>query len=182
MTQPSGASVPRRIANPPVALIGWSIGRMTSWPGVSLGLGGDLRDRLAGHGRRGAVHQAALEELAHDETDPAGLVDVGGAVAAARAQVADERRARGHLVELVDIEGMLELGRDRQEVQDAVGRAAGRGDAGDRVVERGAGDEAAGPDIAPHEVHDELTAAPRRLVLAPRPRPGCRSGRPARGP
>ena len=104
MTQPSGASVPRRIASPPVALIGCSIGRMTSWPGVSRVVAAISRDRLPGHGRRRAVHEPGLQQLAHDEPDAAGLGDVGCAVAAARSQVADERRARGDLIECVDVE------------------------------------------------------------------------------
>ena len=33
MTQPSGASEPRRMASPPVALIGWSIDTTTSTSG-----------------------------------------------------------------------------------------------------------------------------------------------------
>ena len=45
---------------------------------------------------------------------------------------------------------------DREEVEDAVGRAAGRGDAAMAFSSARAGDDRRGPDVAPDEVHDQL--------------------------
>ena len=97
----------------------------------------DLGDRPAVDGRRVAVEEPGpLEQLAHDQGDAAGLVHVGRGVAAARLHVGDDRRPVGDGAELVDVERDAELVGDRQQVEDAVGRAAGRGDAGDPVLER----------------------------------------------
>ena len=90
-TQPSGARLPRRIARPPVGLIGSSSGRTTSWPWVSRASRGVLADRLAGDGRRVLVQQPGLDAGAGRATaDAAGGVQVGGDVAPAGLEVAEQ--------------------------------------------------------------------------------------------
>ena len=154
------------MARPPFGLSGVSMAWTTFWPGVSVDVGGDLGDRPAVDGRLVAVEEAGLlEQLAHDERDAARLVHVERRVAAARAHVADERRAVGDGPELVDVERDAELVGDRQQVEDAVGRAAGRGDRCDAVLERLAGDDVRRPDVAADEVHDELAGPVGRCVL-----------------
>ena len=95
-TQPSGARLPYRIASPPVALSGRSIGTTTCWPGVSSDGIGDLA-RACGRRRSGAPAwiSSRRRELARHQGDAAGLVHVGGDVAPARLQIGHDRRARG---------------------------------------------------------------------------------------
>ncbi len=103
---------------------------------------GDLGDRPAIDGRGVAVEQARpAQELAHDEAHAAGVVQVRRGVATARLQVGDDRRPVGDGPEFVDVERDAVLVGDRQQVQDAVGRTAGRRHGGDRVLERVAGHE-----------------------------------------
>ena len=49
-----------------------------------------------------AVDVAALDQALGDQRDAAGLVEIGGGVAAARLEVADQRRAARDLVDVVD--------------------------------------------------------------------------------
>ena len=97
---------------------------------------GDLGDRPAVDRHLVAVEQALLEQLAHDERDAAGVVHLRRREPAARLHVGDDRRPVRDDPELVDVEGDPELVGDRQEMQHAVGRAAGRGDRRDAVLER----------------------------------------------
>ena len=127
----------------------------------------DLGDRPTVDGRLAAVEQAGpLEQLAHDQGHAARLVHVGRGVAAARLHVGDDRRPVGDGAELVDVERDAVLVRDGEQVQDAVGRAAGRGDAGDPVLERLPGDDRGGPDVPPDEIHHELAGREGGVVLA----------------
>ena len=64
--------------------------------------GRDLRERAPVDVLRVAVHEALLEQLARDERDAAGGVEIGRDEAAARLDVGDDRRALRDLVELVD--------------------------------------------------------------------------------
>ena len=59
-------------------------------------------ERAAVDVRRVAVHEPRFQQLARDERDAAGGVQVGRDEAAARLDVGDDRRARGDPVELVD--------------------------------------------------------------------------------
>ena len=88
-------------------------------------------------------------------------------VAAAGLHVGDDGRPVGDdRAELVDVERDAELVGDREQVEDAVGRAAGGRDGGDRVLDGGLGHEVLRPDVAPDEVHDDLAAAVGGRVLA----------------
>ena len=152
----------------PLGLIGSSIGRTTSWPGPLLDRGRDVAERAAVDRRRVDVDEALLRQLARDERDAAGAVDVDGVEAAPRLHVGEHRRPRGDPVEVVDRERDPELARDREQVQDAVRRAAGGGDRGGRVLERLARDDLARPHVAADEV--DRRAGPR-----PRPPSPCAS-------
>ena len=99
------------------------------------GRSGDLGDRPAVDRRPVAAKMAALQHLAEDETEATRVVELGGGVAAARLHVGDDRGPVGDPVELVDLERDPELVGEREEVEDAVRRAAGRRDRRDRVLE-----------------------------------------------
>ena len=116
--------------------------------------------------RRVAVEQVLLEQLAHHQLDATRVGQLRCAEAATRPHVGDQRRPLRDPVEVVDLERDEELGRDREQVQHAVGRATGRGDHGDRVLDRVAVDDLAWLEVLADEVHDQLAAAPRGLVLA----------------
>ncbi len=87
----------------PIGLIGVSIGTTTSWPGRLDDRGRDLAERAAVDVGRVRVDQALLRQLARDERDAAGAVDVGRDVAAAGLQAREDRRARRDLVEVVEL-------------------------------------------------------------------------------
>ena len=65
-------------------------------------------------------------------------------------------------IEVVDGQRDAELVGDGQQVEHRIGGAAGRGDGRDGVLDRLAGDDAAGADVASHQVHDQLAAAGTR--------------------
>ena len=104
-------------------------------PGRLAGGGGDLADRLAGDGRGILVQKPRLRQALREQRDAAGAVEVDGDEAPARLEVAQQRRARADLVEVVDVELDAGLAREREQVQHAVGRAAARCDRGDRVLD-----------------------------------------------
>ena len=122
-------------------------------------------ERAAVDAARVAVGDAGADELARDEADAAGLVHVGGDVAAARLQVGDDRGALGDLVEVLELERDPDLAGDREQVQDAVRRAAGAGDGGDRVLERVAREDLGRANVVADERHHELAGLAGRLGL-----------------
>ena len=112
------------------------------------------------------MHLAALDEPLRDEPDAARTIEVERDVAAARPQVADQRRLLADVVEVVDLERHAGLARERQQVQHDVGRTArGRG-AGDAVLDRLARQDLARPQPAPQHVHHQLPGLEADAVLA----------------
>ena len=91
---------------------------------------------------------------------------------AARAQIGDDRRALADGVEVVDRERHAGLARHREEMQHAVGRAAGAGGRGDRVLERVARADVARPHVAAQQVHDELAGPVAFFLLRGSVAPG----------
>ena len=154
------------MASPPFGLSGVSSGWTTFWPGVSTtsaAIWAIVRPSTVGASR--VEEPGPLEQLAHDQRHAARLVHVERGVASARPHVGDERRPVGDGPELVDVERDPVLVGDRQEMEHAVGRAAGRGHAGDPVLERLAGHDVLRPDVAPDEVHDQLAGPVGGRVL-----------------
>jgi hypothetical protein len=123
-------------------------------------------DRLAGHRRRVLVQQAEVLQPLRQDRGAAGGVQVGGHEPPAGLEVAQRRRRFGDPVEVVDVERDAGFAGHGEQVQDAVGRAAGGGDGEDRVLDRLAGDDVARPLTAPQDVHDELARGTRDLGLA----------------
>jgi hypothetical protein len=92
-------------------------------------------------------------------------VHVGGDEAAAGLEAREHRRALRDGVEVVERVRDVELTRDREEVQDAVRRAAAGRDRRGRVVERFARDDLRGPDVVPHQPHRQDARLVRGLLL-----------------
>ena len=113
-----------------------------------------------------AVEFASFEQSFGEERRAAGSVHVECDVASTWSEVADERGAIGDLVEVVDAEFDAGLTGEGEQVEDDVGRAAGRGGAGDAVLEGFAGEDVAGLDAAAEDVHDELSGGLADVVLA----------------
>ena len=126
-TLPSGARLPRRMARPPVALSGCSSGRMTSWPGLSCASGAWSPIVLPVTVSWSACSMPSLQQALGEQRRAAGGVQVGGHEPAARLEVAQRGHALGDAVEVVDVQRHAHLAGDRQQVQDAVGRAAAGG-------------------------------------------------------
>src|SRR5262249_23993425 len=132
---------------------------------------GDVVERPAVHPALAAGDDAGADELARDEPDTTGLLQVGRYVAAERLQVGDDRRPAGDRVEVLELERDAGLPRDREQVEHAVRRAARAGDRGDRVLERLAREDRRRPRVRADELHRELAGLARGLVL-----PGMRRG------
>ena len=90
----------------------------------------------------------------------AGLVEIFGDVLAAGLEAGHHRRAGRHPVEVIDAQRHTGLPGNRQQVQHPVGRAAGGGDGGDRVLERGPRHDLARPQVLREQLHDQ----PARLL------------------
>src|SRR5579883_3042219 len=76
---------------------------------------------------------------------------------AAGLQIAEQRNARANLVEVIDVEIDADFVRNREQVQDGVGRSAAGGDAGDGVLDRIARDDLLWLGIATNEFHDHAS-------------------------
>ena len=119
-----GREVAAQDARPPVAFSGGSIGTMTSWPGVS-----SRRRAISPRVRPSTFgvavsRPAPLHELAGHERDAAGRVEVGGDEATARLELATIGVRVAMASKSSSRSGMPELPGDRQQVEDAVRRAA----------------------------------------------------------
>ena len=150
---------------------------------LALGLDGgvgDLAERAPVDRARALVQESRLLQLARHERDAAGVVHVVCVPAAPRLHVGDDRRLRRDALEVVDREVDAEVTGDRDEVQDAVRRAAGRCDRRDGVLERLLRHERARRDVVAHELHGEPADLVGGLLLRRRASPGCRSRRAAR--
>ena len=112
-----------------------------------------------------AVQEVLLQKLARDERDATGFVHVGGYVVAARLEARYDRRAMRDPVEVVDRQLDADLVRDCEQVENAVGRARGRGDGCDRVLECLAGDDLRRADVVADELHNELPGLLGRFAL-----------------
>ena len=129
-------------------------------------LAGFFGESSSGHGHRRSLREFSVEQALGDDRDAAGFVDVGGDVFSGRLQVREQRRALADFLEVVDGERDSHLARHRQQVQHGVGRSAGAGDAGDRVLERGAGQDVSRRDAFLQQIHNDLAALERDFVLA----------------
>ena len=126
--------------------------------GLALGLDRCVRDLAEGAAvdRAGArVEQAGLLQLPRHERDAAGVVHVVCVPASPGLHVGDDRRLRRDALEVVDREVDAEVAGDRDEVQDAVRRPAGRRDRRDGVLERLLRHERARRDVVPHGLNGE---------------------------
>jgi len=112
------------------------------------------------------VDQAGVQQAFGEQREPAGAVQVGGDVAAAGLEVGVDGRAGGDLVEVLQLQGHACLVGDGEQVQHRVGGAAGRGEAGDGVLERGAGEDRPGQDGVVHQAHRQLARVPGDLLFA----------------
>ena len=120
----------------------------------------------------------ASSEALRDDRRAAGGVEVGRDESAARLEVGKERHRRADAIEVLEAQRHAGLLGDRHQVQDGVGRTAGRGDRGDRVLERGRRQNLPRPEAALQQVDDERAGLPRHVVLCRHPSPGpsrCRT-------
>jgi hypothetical protein len=143
---------------PPVGLNAVAAVAITCCPGVST-------NPAAGR-ERAAVDQAVGDHALGDQADAAGGIDVERDVAAAGPQVGDDRRAFADRVEVVDRQRHARFARHRQQMQDAVRRAAGAGRGGDGVVEGVARADLARQQVAPQQFHHERSGAIAFLFAA----------------
>ena len=120
---------------PPVCLIGFSSGRMTSWPGCSCASAACWPIVLPVTVGASSCSRPSSTEPLREHGGAARGVQVGGDEAPARLEVAQARAGLGDPVEVVDVERDARLARHREQVQDGVGGAAGRRDGQDRVLQ-----------------------------------------------
>ncbi len=153
------------MAIPPRDLSGVSSGTTTVWPVGLLDTFGDLGERAAVDRRHARVDEGALGELTRHQADAAGAEDVGRVVPAPRLHVGDDRRRGRDAIEVVDREVDAELACDRDEMEDAVRRAARAGDRRGRVLDRTLRDHLRRTQVAAHDVDGELADLEGRLRL-----------------
>ena len=91
--------------------------------------------RLAGDRHRTLVEIFAFQQALHQQADATGAVHVSSDKTSRGLQVGKQRRAFTDFLEIVDVQRDASFARDRQQVQDCIGRTAGGGNARDRVVE-----------------------------------------------
>ena len=113
-----------------------------------------LADRPAGAGDEREVEEVALGELLHDGRNAARHVKLLDMVRACRSEVADVRHLAGELVERLELERNACFVRDREQMQDRVGRAADRHLAGQCVAECSRGQNIARLDVLLDQLHD----------------------------
>ena len=113
-----------------------------------------LADRLAGAGDEREVEEAALRQLLHDGRNAARCVQLLDMVRTCRGEVADVRNFAGKLVERFELERNACLVRDREQMQNRVGRAADRHLAGQRIAECRRGQNVARLDVLLDQLHD----------------------------
>ena len=143
------------MTSPPVGLIGRSSGQTTSCPGVSRACSASSANVRPGDGHGFTVDEPRLDQAARDDRRTAGPSEVDGGVPAAGLHVSPQRRAASDGIEVVDGERHARLPGDGEQVQNGVGRAAGRVHAGDRVLERAACHDLTRQHAAAQEVHRE---------------------------
>ena len=114
-----------------------------------------LGERPARDGRRGSVQKPCLGQSLHEQPRSTRAMEVGRNIAPAWFQIGNEGNAPADQVEVVERERNAGFPGDRQQVQDGVGRSAGRGHRSNRVVEGGPRDEPAGADALPDEIHHQ---------------------------
>ena len=128
--------MPRRIGDPAAGLE-WRLDRHDDALAVGLvDTFGDLGERAAVDRRHARVDEGALAELTRHQADAPGAEDVGRVVPAPRLHVGDDRRRGRDAIEVVDREVDAELACDRDEMEDAVRRAARAGDRRRGVLDR----------------------------------------------
>ena len=125
-----------------------------------------LGHRAAAHGQRVAVEQPGVEQGTHDDRHPAHLVQVVHHVLAEGPDVGHVRHSPPDPVEVVQGQFHPGLVRNRQQVQDGVGRAAERHHHGDRVLEGLPGEDPAGGDAVLDLPEDGLPGAAGEHVAA----------------
>ena len=146
-------------------MIGSSIGTTTSWPGFSTtAVATSPSERPSTFGALG-VDEIPLQELAGDERDAAGRVHVGGDESAPGLEARDDRSPGGDAVEVLQLEGDVQLAGDGEQVEDTVRGATGRDDRCRGVLERLARDDRRGPDIVSDEAHRKPARLGRGFVL-----------------
>ena len=111
------------------------------------------------------MDEIPLQELARDERDAAGRVHVGGDESAPRLEARHDRSPGRDPVEVLQLEGDVQLAGDGEQVEDAVRGAAGRDDRRCGVLERLARDDRRGPDVVSDEAHRQPARLGRGLVL-----------------
>ncbi len=176
-THPSGARLPRRMARCPCGYSGAEYGRMTSWPaGGSAGIGAQvLRDGRARDGDAVAVQQPVVEQDFHRLRNAAGGMQIGDREPAGGLHFAQYRYALAYGLEVIDRQRNLGRVRHRKQVQHRIGRAAGRHDNGDGVLERGSRDDLTWLEIPGNRVHQRAGRIGHRVGLL-RIRIGLRRG------
>ena len=124
---------------------------------------GDLRKCPAVDGAGIRVEQSELDQALHQHRQAARGEEIGRHEAASGPEVRKDRRPGADRVHLVDVHGDACLGRDREEVQHGVRRAAGRREGCDCVLERSPVDDRTSGGPLLHELHRETPGRLRDL-------------------
>ena len=123
-----------------------------------------LRDRPPGDRHAVAVQVTVVEQRLHQKRHAASFEQILGDIAAARFQIGDIWCPFEDLGDVKKVELDPAFMCDCWQMQAGIGRAAGGGDHGRRILQRLAGDDVARPDVGLDQLQDHLAGGGAELV------------------
>ena len=140
-----------------------------------------VADGPACHGDGVSLEDAGVGQTLHDERDAACTMQVGRDVRPPGFRSASSGDLRADAIEIVDVQRHARFVGDREQMQDRVGRTAGRRNGGDGILDRGARDDLARPEAAAEHVDDQRArgcrARPRLVDVGGRHAARCRKAK-----
>ena len=112
------------------------------------------------------MHEARVQQRAHDDGHPAHAIDVAHHVPAEGLDVGEQRDLGADAVEVIHRQIDVRLVSESEQVQHRVGRSAESHDDGDRILERLLGDDVSGGDALTNQFDHGLARAARESVAA----------------
>src|ERR1041385_227180 len=114
----------------------WLVKRSDDWlSGSFFRLIGLFGESFAGDGKRGAVYALSIEQAFGDHGNSPGVMNVRSDVLARRLQVRKQRSPLAHLLEIINVEFHSHFARDREQMQNGIGRSSGTGPTRNGIVE-----------------------------------------------
>ena len=121
------------------------------------GCGGFFGESASGDSDSVAAEQSSFKEALCDERSAACGVEIGSDKSSSGFEICNDRDARTDAIKIVNRKRDFRFVGDGQKVQHGVCGAAGRGDAGDGVLNRRFSNDFRGSKVTAEKIEDELT-------------------------